>query len=156
MSGRIKISRRSCNLKLKFTVYGEPCGKGRPRFNRCTGPYTPEKTVSYENLVKLEFKNQCGNQKFDKDVALDLRVVAYFPIPKSTSKIKTKKMLDKIIRPTKKPDADNLLKCAADALNNLAYYDDAQIVDTQIRKFYSDEPRAVITIQEAQLQGESK
>ena len=40
--------------KVKFTVYGEPKGKGRPRFNTKPGhAMTPKDTVSYENLVKL-------------------------------------------------------------------------------------------------------
>ena len=43
--------------KAKFTVYGEPKGKGRPRFNTKTGhAITPKDTVSYENLVKLEWQ----------------------------------------------------------------------------------------------------
>ena len=34
--------------KAKFTVYGEPKGKGRPRFNTKTGhAITPKDTVSY-------------------------------------------------------------------------------------------------------------
>ena len=37
-------------MKLKFSVLGEPAGKGRPRFRNAGAfvqPYTPEKTVSY-------------------------------------------------------------------------------------------------------------
>ena len=33
-----------------------------------------------------------------------------------------------------------------DSLNNLAYYDDTQIVDCQCRKFYSENPRVEVTI----------
>ena len=51
------------------------------------------------------------------------------------------------IRPTVKPDWDNIGKIVADALNKIAYYDDAQIVDSQTRKFYSDRPRVEILIQ---------
>lgn len=38
-------------------------------------------------------------------------------------------MLAGEIRPTKKPDMDNVVKIIADSLNNLAYYDDTQIVE---------------------------
>jgi Holliday junction resolvase RusA-like endonuclease len=48
--------------------------------------------------------------------------------------------------PTKKPDADNILKLAADSLNGLAYVDDKQIVSAVIHKFYSDRPRLEINI----------
>ena len=58
-------------------------------------------------------------------------------------------MLKHIIRPKKKPDVDNVAKIILDALNKEAYYDDAQVVDFQLRKFYSDNPRVVVTIQEA-------
>ena len=72
--------------KAKFTVYGEPKGKGRPRFNTKTGhAITPK-------------------------------------------------------------DMDNVVKIIADSLNNLAYYDDTQIVDCQCRKFYSENPRVEVTI----------
>lgn len=80
---------------------------------------------------------------------LDMRIVAYFPIPKSTSKKKRQLMLEGQIRPTKKPDFDNIGKIVCDALNTVAYHDDVQIVDAQVRKFYSEEPRVVVTIQEA-------
>ena len=41
---------------VTFTVPGTPVGKGRPKFARrgnFTVAYTPEKTASYENLVKI-------------------------------------------------------------------------------------------------------
>ena len=48
-------------MELKFTVHGEPKGKGRPRFNTKTGhAITPKDTVIYENLVRMEYLNQCG------------------------------------------------------------------------------------------------
>ena len=59
-------------------------------------------------------------------------------------------MRDRIIRPMKKPDFDNIGKIVCDALNDIAYHDDAQIVDAQVRKFFSDDPKVVVTIQEAE------
>ena len=139
-------------MKVKFAVLGEPAGKGRPRF-RSVGPYvktyTPEKTVSYENLVKLEYRRQCNDFKFEDGVPLDLRITAYYSIPKSTSKKKRVLMEQFKIRPMKKPDNDNIVKVVQDALNLVAYHDDVQVVDCQLRKFYSENPRVVVTIQEA-------
>lgn len=40
-------------MKLKFSVLGEPAGKGRPRFRNAGAfvqTYTPEKTVSYPGV----------------------------------------------------------------------------------------------------------
>ncbi len=76
--------------------------------------------------------------------------MAYYGIPKSTSKKKHKLMLFKAVRPTKKPDCDNLCKIYLDALNAVAYKDDVQVVDLQVRKFYSENPRVVVTIQKAE------
>lgn len=137
-------------MKVKFTVWGEPKGKGRPRFTKVgnyTKTYTPQETVSYENLVKVEYRNQCGNAMFDNGEMLDMRIFAYYTIPKSTSKKKQIQMKDGIARPTKKPDMDNIIKIIADSLNKIAYHDDSQIVDTMVRKYYSECPRVEITIQ---------
>ena len=111
-------------MKLKFSVLGEPAGKGRPRF-RSAGAfvqtYTPEKTVSYENLVTLEYRRQCRDFKFPKDTPLDVRITAYYGIPKSVSKKKAQLMRERKIRPMKKPDFDNIGKIVCDSLNNIAY-----------------------------------
>ena len=138
-------------MTVKFTVLGEPRGKQRPRMTRNGHTYTPAETVQYENLVRMEYRRQCGDYRFPDDAALDMRIMAYYAIPKSVSKKKRQEMLAHRIRPLKKVDCDNAVKIVADSLNNLAYRDDVQIVDCQIRKFYSPEPRIVVTIQEASV-----
>ncbi len=139
--------------KVKFTILGEPEGKGRPRFRK-TGPYvktyTPDNTMSYENLIKMEYRRQCNDAKFPPDAQLDVRITAYYGIPKSKSKKVKALMAEKKIRPLKKPDADNVVKVFLDALNKVAFHDDVQVVDLQLRRFYSYDPRVVVTIQEAE------
>lgn len=139
-------------MKISFTVPGQPTGKGRPRFSKrgeYVTTYTDEKTVIYENLIRTEYIRQCGSKRFQDDEPLDLRVLAYYPIPASGSKKRIREMEEGTVRPTKRPDGDNLLKVVADSLNQLAYRDDAQVVDSQVRKFYSRQPRVEITIQSA-------
>lgn len=136
-------------MTVKFTVLGEPRGKQRPRVTRKGNTYTPAETVQYENLVRMEYRRQCGDYRFPDDAALDMRIMAYYAIPKSASKKKRQEMLEHRIRPLKKSDWDNVGKIIADSLNEIAYKDDIQIVDGQVRKFYSSEPRVVVTIQEA-------
>ena len=136
-------------MEVKFTVFGEPKGKGRPRFNTRTGhAITPKDTVNYETLVHMEYLNQCGNARFPDDAMLDMRIKAYYSIPQSKSKKKKELMRAGVIRPTKKTDMDNCIKIIADALNKIAYHDDTQIVDCQVRKFYSDDPRVEVRILE--------
>lgn len=137
-------------MKVRFTVLGEPTGKGRPRFSRTDNyvkTYTPDKTVSYENLIKTEYRRQCSDFKFDDDAQLDVRIMAYYGIPKSKSKKVQKQMEEHRLRPIKKPDADNVIKVVLDSLNKIAYHDDTQVVDLQIRRFYSRDPKLVVTIQ---------
>ena len=136
-------------MRITFSVSGEPQGKGRPRFTARYGRayvHTPEKTVIYENHIKAEYARQCKGQRFADDSQLAMRIAAYYAIPKSTSNKRRQQMLAGIIRPTKKPDADNVLKAIADALNGLAYRDDAQIIAAVIEKHYSEEPKVEIEI----------
>lgn len=135
--------------RVRFVIHGKPFGKQRPRVT-CKGEfskaYTPKETITYENLVKVEYDAQTGGYRFPDDAMLDLRILAFYEIPKSTSKKNRQKMLDGVIRPTKKPDMDNVMKVIADSLNAIAYRDDTQIVDAQCRKFYSDTPRVEVKI----------
>ena len=133
-------------MVVEFTIHGEAKGKGRPRFTKQGRTYTPEATANYENFVKIEYINQCKEDRFEKGVELAMEITAYFGIPESKPKKQKQLMRDGVIRPTKKPDMDNIIKIIADSLNGIAYYDDSQIVDTTIRKFYSDEPRVVVKI----------
>lgn len=136
-------------MKVEFTIAGEPCGKGRPRFATINGyakAYTPKETATYENLVKLTYRMKYGLTRFGDTQPLLMCVKAYYSIPKSVSNKKRQLMLEKKIRPTKKPDWDNIGKIVADSLNGIAYRDDAQVVDAFVRKYYSDKPRVEVTI----------
>ena len=134
--------------RVQLTIPLEPKGKERPRWSPKTQRmYTPATTTSYEDFIKLVYRQNYGAEMFPKGVPLDIRIRAYCPIPKSdTLTVRAKKMTG-AIRPTVKPDWDNIGKIVAAALNKIAYYDDAQIVDSQTRKFYSDRPRVEILIQ---------
>ena len=133
-------------MQISFTIVGEPCAKGRPRFTRSGHTYTPGKTANFEMLVKCEYIAQCSKYRFDDNAQIALDVVAYRSIPKSTSKKKRALMEAGVILPITKPDWDNLGKIVSDSLNGIAYRDDSQIVDARVRKIYSNEPRTEIRI----------
>ena len=122
-------------------------GKQRPRMNIYTGKaYTPTKTKNYEYLVKQIFINKYPNfTPIEGRVAMT--IIAYFEIPKSTSKKKAEMICDEI-SPTKKPDWDNIGKIVSDALNKFAYKDDSQITDVRIFKKYSTIPKVIVKILE--------
>lgn len=135
--------------QIKFSVPGQPFGKQRPKFSRAgkhVKTYTPEETENYENLVKLMYQQSAKGKKFKDYDMLDVRIIAYYGIPKSTSKKRRRLMLEHKIRPTKKPDWDNIGKIICDSLNLIAYHDDSNVVDAQVRKFYSENPRVDVII----------
>jgi Holliday junction resolvase RusA-like endonuclease len=140
-------------VRIKFTVLGPPQGKARPKTvrlkNGASHTYTPDATVIYENLIAMEYRRQAGDVRFPDGEYIDLRVMAHYAIPTSTSKKRHKLMLEGKVRPTTKPDWDNIGKVVADSLNKIAYQDDAHIVDGQVRKFYSEQPRLEIILQSA-------
>lgn len=136
-------------MPVKFEVLGVPVGKGRPRFSTQGGfvrAITPEKTANYETLVRLSYQQKYAGCTFEKNVPLMADITALFPIPKSASKKLQAKMLSGAVRPTKKPDCDNIIKAVLDALNGVAYYDDSQVVKICIRKRYDTNPRTIIEI----------
>lgn len=135
--------------RITFSIPGKPFGKQRPRVVRrgnFSTAYTPDETISYENLVKVMYQQAAKGKRFPDDAMLDIRIIAYYGIPKSVSKKKRREMLENKIRPAKKPDWDNIGKIICDALNDVAYRDDASVVYAQVEKFYSENPRVDVTI----------
>ena len=131
---------------MKIIIQGKVQAKQRPRFNG-KFTYTPEQTKNYENWVKLSFINQYPNFK-PLENELEVSIKAYFEIPKSVSKKKREQMMSGNIRPTIKPDLDNIAKSVLDALNKLAYLDDKQIVLLKVEKFYDVCPRVELMVEE--------
>lgn len=129
---------------IELIIPGKPMGKQRPRVTRF-GTHTPEKTVNYETLVQELYT---VNKIPRLEGYIKMNIIAYYAIPKSTSKVKAKKMIDKEILPSVKPDVDNICKIICDSLNQLAYHDDNQIVNLSVSKFYSTEPRVVVQMEE--------
>ena len=131
---------------IQLTIPGEPIGKARPRMTRTGIVYTPKKTINYEVLIRELFIVKYPDfQPLEGPVRMSLS--AWMKIPK-TSKRKVKAMENGEIRPTKKPDMSNILKSVEDALNNLAYHDDKQIVEVEVEKRFSNRPRIELAIEE--------
>lgn len=134
------------NELVTFAVPGEAVAKGRPRFSRNGHTYTPEKTVNYENLVRVCYKEQVRRKPFERGIPLRMSVEVYMQIPKTASKKKQEAMVGKKILPTKKPDCSNLLKSIEDGLNGVAYADDSQVVMEKVVKYYGEYPETIVRI----------
>lgn len=138
--------------EIQFTIPGPPQGKARPRVVRAKSgislTYTPDKTVAYEELVRSRYQAAAQSFRFPDDAQVAIQITARYPIPKSKSKKTKAEMLVGALRPTKKPDCDNIVKIICDALNGFAYKDDAQIVLAQVAKEYAEIPQTNVRLWE--------
>ena len=135
-------------MKYEFELVGDIQGKARPRMNTRTGKaYTPTKTKIYEYLLRQHFIYNYPQFK-PLENRVYVKIIAYFEIPKSTSKKKEAEMLSNNISPTKKPDIDNIIKIVLDAMNKFAYKDDTQVTKIEVEKKYSNTPKIFIRIEE--------
>ena len=136
----------SSTNEIYFVIDGEAIPKGRPRFSNGR-TYTPKRTTDYEAHVRESYFSEYPSPQmpFGKDDPLEVVANFYFAIPKATPKSKILKFLT-VLRPTKRPDLDNLYKSLTDALNGVCYPDDSQIVTAHIHKLWSESPKAEITI----------
>ena len=116
---------------VELTILGEPFGKQRPRViargKGASRAFTPQKTVNYENYIKLLYRQKYKNFKFEDKVPLYVQITAFYKIPPSKPK-------------------DNIIKIILDSLNGLAYKDDAQIVACSCQKFYASNPRVELVL----------
>ena len=144
------ISTSSAQLisSFHFTVPGEPVAKGRARSYK-RGNFiqhvTPEKTVLYENLIKM-IALEAMNGARPLEGAISLRIQAHFPIAASWSKKKKEEAITGRLKATKKPDADNIAKIVGDALNGIAFADDSAVTHLIVTKGYSNDPRIEVQV----------
>ena len=121
-------------------------GKERVRFVKATGrAFTPERTVNYEGRLALAAQQaMAGRPLLTGPVEMVMR--AFVPIPESKPKKWKLGALSGEIRPTKKPDLDNMMKSACDALNMVVWADDTQVIRAALEKSYSDQPRLELEV----------
>lgn len=128
-------------IELIFEIKGVPKGKARPRFTKQGRAYTPKETVDYEreiaNVAHAAAVVQ-GWRKVEKSQPLRAEIVAKFPIAASWTKAKKAAAMRGEIRPTVKPDGDNIVKAVLDALNGVVFDDDSQVVEHSMKKQYAD------------------
>lgn len=142
--------------ELKFTVMGEPCAQGRPRFSTLGGhvkAIDPAKSRNQKSYIKYLATAAAKQQGWTYTyLPLYVEIIAYMGIPKSKSKKWRAAAIRGQERPTKKPDADNMLKLVLDAISKVVYADDKQIVSCRVEKWYGTEPRTEIKIREVETE----
>ncbi len=131
-----------------FVIPGAAVGKGRPKFARrgnFVTAYTPEKTASYENLVKILASEAMQDHQIIEGPA-KVAIWIWVTPPASWSQKKQRAALAHEILPTSKPDADNVLKGIFDAMNEIVWRDDKQVVELSVRKRYSETARVDVEV----------
>ena len=156
-------------MKIQFTIHGEPFGKLNMQPRMIHGhaiAFSPKKNSEYmERIISIlnnipEVANHVG-VIFEKNTPVYITIVAYYKVPDSHYKFykKTKEwkydkegsdMLAGLIKPTKKPDLDNISKVICDAISHQGgiWHDDSQITSEMLSKHYSDKPRVEVCIEE--------
>ena len=140
-------------MEIRFTVPGVHKGKQRAR-NRLVrkkdgssfvSTYTPSETRNQEALVRDFAQKAMGNRP-PLEGPIKFNMCAYLPVPPSWSNKKRADAIAGKIFPIGKPDFDNYAKLISDAINQLVFVDDSQIVTSTIYKRYSDRPRLSVVI----------
>lgn len=131
-------------MGIVFEVPGEPRGKGRPRFSKTGNVYTDSETRVYENKIIACYRQQLQGFRWPDSAYISIDVTAHYPMPRSASKATIATMQAGRILPSRKPDVDNVLKIVLDALNGVAYKDDAKVVAVSAKKIYSLTPKLVV------------
>ena len=129
-------------MTVSFSIPGDPQGWQRTRTSGGMHFTAPE-TRAYQNSIRWLAK-AAGARPIEGPVSV--HVVAHYRIPESATKKRKAAMLAGEEYPTKKPDIDNVVKNVLDALNGMAWRDDAQVVSLTVSKVWSDEPRTEVAV----------
>lgn len=140
-------------MSFKNTIVVEVLGKVEPKgrgrvgakvTSKKTGKaftpvFTPQHTRKYEAQVKYAAGKAMGDQE-PFSTPVEVKIYIGIGIPMGVSKRKRKAMIEGWIRPDKKPDIDNLVKAALDAINTVVMTDDKLVWNLQATKVYSSRP----------------
>ncbi len=134
-------------------IHGEPRGQGRPRSRIAktrggalfVSVYKDAASRAYEQALALAAKAVMKSQPPLKG-ALSIEIDAIFGVPSSWSMARRDEALVGVIRPTGRPDADNVLKAALDGLAGVVFRNDSQIVQATVRKLYGERPMLFIEV----------
>jgi Holliday junction resolvase RusA-like endonuclease len=132
----------------KFSVPGNPQAQGRPRFFRrgnIVGTYDPQDSKDYKSRVAF-FATESGLKQLEGPVSVSIDV--YLKRPKNRCH---KKFATGHIPCFSRPDCDNFAKGIFDALNGIAWKDDGQVQELQVRKWYhaiGGSPRTDVSMSE--------
>jgi Holliday junction resolvase RusA-like endonuclease len=130
---------------VTIIIGGPPTAKGRPRMTRKGFIYTPAATRKYEAYGRLAAQ-QAMNGQPPITVPVRAEITVDLPVPTSWSMKRRDAALRGAIRPTSRPDTDNYIKAALDAVNAIVIVDDSLVVELAAIKQYALIPQLTIKI----------
>ena len=128
-----------------FSILENPVPKGRPRStvrNKKINVFTDTKTRQYEFRSKLWLVRAVGFTQFEGA----LKVTAHFYI-KPPKKYKKDDIKNEKYFPKTRPDLDNYVKALLDICNGIIFKDDAQVVELETCKKYSNQPKTFVKVE---------
>jgi Holliday junction resolvase RusA-like endonuclease len=130
--------------EFRFIVPGEPTPWARAGGGKSVVRFTPAKQRNYMGAVKLFCSAAMkGASPLDGPIAISVNAVYAWPASWNAKRRAQPNARWKISR----PDLDNCsLKLLADALNTVAWTDDARICMAILRKYYGDFPQLEVSI----------
>jgi Holliday junction resolvase RusA-like endonuclease len=130
---------------ITVVVSGEPVAKGRPRMTRRGFAYTPAATRKYEAHGRLAAQQAMDGRP---PIAVPVRaeITVDLPVPMSWSAKRQDAALRGEISPTSRPDVDNYVKAALDAINAIVVTDDSLVVQLRAIKQFGAVPKLVVTV----------
>src|SRR5271165_3049173 len=137
---------------VKIVLLGQPVPWARTRSSKEGVRFTPTKQRNNAATLRRAAQDAMfigGYQAvlrpiLDEPVSID--IIAEVAIPASWSNRKRNRAIIGELRPSGRPDLDNILKQIGDALNGVVFRDDASIVEVRARKVYGLQPKLVITV----------
>ena len=134
---------------FSLDVAGVPVPKGRPRVTRAGHVYTPQKTREYEGRIRNATMILMAGRE-PTALPCVVHVGVFFEPPRSLSKKKRAELFGTGAFHSIKPDLDNIVKAALDGVcgENMAIFDDKQIVEICCYKTYAQSARLAVDVYE--------
>ena len=127
---------------FQFEIFGPLCPQKQTQWTRTGHSYDPSK----KDKERMQWQIRPTAPKEPLCGPVELSLTFFFPIPKGTSKAKRTQMLNRVILPDKRPDADNLAYLVTNALKGIVYDDDSRVCVEHIYKFYGEEAKTVVQV----------
>ena len=126
---------------IAIFIPGPPVGFARTRRSKSGHLFTPEKQRDYAEAIGNIAASRMEGEPYSGPVLMQLR--ATYSVPESWPQ----KKKDAARWKTSKPDCDNIVKLAKDAMTKIVYRDDAQVVKVVAEKVYGQPEGLTITVQ---------